>query len=81
MLCAPAARLLVLHVAVLVLPAPESATAMHPAIDAPLSVNVTLPLGFEPVTVAVNVTGWPSVEGVSELVTVVVVAVVPEDET
>ena len=52
----PALKLLVLHAAVRVLPIPLRATAAQPAIDVPPSVKLTLPVGFVPVTVAVNVT-------------------------
>jgi hypothetical protein len=43
---------------------PLKATAEHNVV-AP-SLNVTLPLGDWPVTVAVNVTFWPNVEGFTE---------------
>ena len=39
----------------------------------PLSTNVTLPVGLVPVTVAVNLTCWPKVEGLTEDASVVVV--------
>src|SRR6266853_5850707 len=74
MLWAPTARLLVLQVAVLLLPEPMSATALHPASGAPPSAaKLTLPVGFVPFTVAVNVTLLPTVAGLRELVSVVVV--------
>jgi hypothetical protein len=46
-----------------------------PIVAAP-SLNVTVPVGVpgDPVTVAVNVTDWPYVEGLGEDVTLVVVA-------
>lgn len=44
---------------------------------APLSLNVTVPVGVPPVpvTVAVKVTGWPTLLGFSEEVSVVCVVV------
>src|SRR5260370_21741599 len=74
MLCVPAARLLVLQPAVFVSPLPESATAAQPLIVLPPSVKATLPLGAEPLTVAVNVTFIPTEDGLAELLSVVVVA-------
>src|SRR6266567_154295 len=74
MLCVPAPRLLVLQPAVLVSPLPESATAVQPLIVLPPSVKATLPLGAEPLTVAVNVTFIPTEDGLAELLSVVVVA-------
>ena len=49
-----------------------------PRVVAP-SVNVTVPVGvpLAPATVAVKVTGWPKVEGLSDETRVVVFAVVP----
>src|SRR2546423_14929599 len=74
MLWVPTARLLVLQVAVLLLPEPVSATAPHPASGAPPSaIKLTLPVGFVPATVAVNVTVAPTVAGLAELATIVVV--------
>ena len=70
MLWVPTARLLVLQVAV----PPLSATALQPLIALPPSVKLTLPVGALPVTVAVKVTLAPTVDGLSELDTVVVVA-------
>ena len=55
------------------MPLPASATALHAAIDTPPSVNMTVPVGAVPVTVAVNVTLAPTVDGFSELAIVVVV--------
>ena len=47
----------------------------HPVSDVAISVKLTLPVGFVPVTVAVKVTAVPTVAGLPELVSVVVVAV------
>ena len=73
----PTARLEVLHVAVRLLPAPVSATAVQPAIALPLSVKPTLPVGLVPFTVAVKVTVAPAGAGLSELASVVVVGLTP----
>src|SRR5262249_31804207 len=73
MLCVPAARLLVVHCAVLVLPLPLRATAAQPVIELPPSVKFTDPVGLLPLTVAVKVTLTPTVDGLSELASVVVV--------
>ena len=73
MLWLPTVRLLVLQVAVLLLPVPESTAAPQPPIGVPPSVKLTLPVGALPVTVAVKVTPAPSVDGLSELESVVVV--------
>jgi hypothetical protein len=54
-----------------VLPEPLNATAAHPAIDAPPSRKLTLPVGELPVTEAVKVTLAPEVDGLSELATLV----------
>jgi hypothetical protein len=51
---------------------PETGCAVHPAIGAPLAVNSTVPVAFEGVTVAVNVTGALAVVGFRPDVTVVV---------
>ena len=67
MLWVPAVRAEVEHVAVRVLPLPVSATAEQPAIDVPPSLKLTLPVGATPVTVAVNVTLAPTVDGLPEL--------------
>ena len=72
MLCVPAVMELVLQGAVLVLGAPVgSATAPHPLIVVPPSVNATVPVGDVPVTVAVKVTLAPATEGFAELASVV----------
>ena len=73
MLCVPAARLLVLQLAVFVLPLPESATGAQPPIELPASVKAILPVGAFPVTVAVKVTLAPTGAGFAELTNVVVV--------
>ena len=75
MLCVPAVRLDVKQEAVRTLPLPETTADAHPAIDAPPSVKLTLPVGARPVTVAVNVTPEPGFDGLSELASVVVVGV------
>ena len=76
MLCVPVARLDVLHVAVFELPLPlGSATALQPERVVPSAVKPMLPVGAEPVTVAVKVTLAPTVDGLAELESAVVVAV------
>ena len=77
MLWVPAASDAVAQVAVRVLPLPASATAAQPAIDAAPSLKLTVPVGAVPVTVAVNVTLAPAIDGVSDVVTVVDVATPP----
>ena len=73
MLWLPALRLLVLQVAVLLLALPAgSATAEQPLIVVPPSLKATVPVGTEPVTVAVKLTLLPTVEGLSELASAVV---------
>src|SRR5438046_5825896 len=73
--CVPAARLLVLQVAVRILPEPASATALQPLIELAPSLKFTLPVGALPLTVAVKVTLLPTVDGVREVaIPVVVVA-------
>src|SRR5258707_525764 len=71
MLCVPAARVLVLHCAVLALvlpfPRPESATVAQAPIVVPPSVKATVPVGARAVTVAVKVTLAPTPEGLREL--------------
>ena len=68
MLCVPAARLALLHVAVLELAEPAgSATAPQPVIVLPPSVKATLPVGALPVTVAVKLTLAPTSDGLAEL--------------
>src|SRR5262249_28224940 len=77
MLCVPAVSVLIVQTAVLPLPEPESATALQPESEEPFSVKLTVPVGFEPVTVAVSATGDPTVLGLGVLASVVVVGVVP----
>jgi hypothetical protein len=48
----------VLHVAVGLLPPPLTLTVLHSTVVP--SLNVTLPVGVWPVTVAVSVTLWPN---------------------
>ena len=67
MQCVPTARAVVAHCAVRMLPEPDSATARHPPIDAAPSWKFTVPVGAVPLTVAVNVTLAPTVEGVKEV--------------
>ena len=76
MLCAPAISVAVAHAAVRVFPVPVSATVPQPLIVAPLSVNFTVPVGALPITVAVKVTLLPTIAGLSELASVVVVGVI-----
>ena len=52
-----------------------SVTPSQPVIVLPLSKKSTVPVGLEPVTVAVKRTLWPTVEGFSEDPRVVVVVV------
>ena len=70
MLCVPWASAAVVQVAA---PLPPRSTAEQP-IELPLSVKLTVPEGALPDTFAVNVTALPTIDGLSELVTVVVVA-------
>ena len=68
MLCVPAARLALLHVAVLALALlVGSATAPQPLRVVPSAVNATVPVGAEPVTVAVKVTLALTSDGLAEL--------------
>src|SRR5436190_10194720 len=71
MLWVPTLKPVVLQLAVLVLPLPLRLPAGQMAL--PPSVKVTLPVGLVPATVAVKVTLLPSVAGLPELVSVVVV--------
>src|SRR6266545_8337204 len=74
MLWVPAVRLALSQVAVLTFVLPVgSATAPQPASVLPSAVKPTLPVGALPVTVAVKVTFAPTVDGLSELLSVVVV--------
>ena len=74
MLCVPTARLLVLQRAVLTvaLPLLVSDTEAHLLIVLAPSVKATVPVGALPVTLAVKVTRVPTVDGLSELASVVV---------
>ena len=69
----PTASVEVAHVAFAAL----TLTLLQPAMAFPLSVKPTVPVGEAPVIVAVNVTLAPNVDGVSELVTAVVVGLRP----
>ena len=74
MLCVAALRLLVLQVASFALAEPAGrATALQPEIALPPSVNATVPVGAVPLTVAVKVTFAPTVDGLAELASVVLV--------
>src|SRR5438105_4818851 len=53
-----------------------SGEAAQALIELPPSVKLTVPVGLEPVTVAVNVTLAPTTDGLAELASVVLVAVV-----
>ena len=68
----PCASAVVEQVAVRVLPEPPSATAEQPLMLLAPSRNATFPVGATPVTVAVNVTYWPTVDGLSEEASAVV---------
>src|SRR5579884_298694 len=72
MLCVPADKLLVAHVAC---PLPFSACAPQPVMVAPPSLKFAVPVGVPPaeLTVAVKVTDCPYTEGFVPEVTVVVV--------
>jgi hypothetical protein len=67
----PVAAKLVVHDAVRELPEPVSGIAVQPAIELPFLVEATLPVGLVPVTVAVKVTFWLTLAGLSELTSVV----------
>src|SRR5450432_236324 len=73
MLCVAAVNADVVHAAVRVFPAPLSATAPQVVMVVPPSVKLTVPVGAAPVTDAVNVTLCPTVDGLSELITLVVI--------
>jgi hypothetical protein len=45
---------------------PLTGRALQPLIDDPPSLKSTVPVGLDPVTVAVSVTDWPTVDGLSE---------------
>src|SRR5262245_3761264 len=74
----PTASVFVLQIAVRVLPLPVSVTTLQPGIVLPLSMNAMLPVGFAPMTVAVNVTVMPTSAGFAELTSVVDVGAAPE---
>jgi len=61
-------------VAVVNVHVPPLRVHVPPLIGVPPSSKVTVPVGLAPVTVTVNVTGFPEVEGLRPLVSVVVVA-------
>jgi hypothetical protein len=68
--CVPAASAEVVHTAVRLLPLPLT---LAPAqIVTAFAVNETVPVGATPVTVAVKLTLAPTVDGLSELTTLVV---------
>src|SRR5207248_4143516 len=77
MLCVPATSVLVVHAAVRLLPLPANATAEQAAIDVAPSLKLTVPVGLVPVAVAVKETLVPTVDGLEELMSVVVVAAPP----
>ena len=72
MACVPPVIAAAAHVAVRALPAPLSAAA-QPAMVAPASVKLTVPVGALPLTVAVKVT--LAIDGFAELATLVVAPV------
>ena len=75
MLCVATDSVDVEQAAVRTLPLPASATAEQPPIEVTPSLKLTVPVGVVPVTVAVNVTLAPDVDGFNELASVVVVGV------
>src|SRR5215831_5874558 len=74
-------KLLVLHWAVRVLPEPARATAAQPAIGLTPSVKATVPVGVAPVTAAVKVALVPTIEGFTELDSVVDEGIGPDVPT
>jgi hypothetical protein len=72
---------LVAHVAILLLPEPVTAWAEQPAIELAPSLKLTVPVGLMPLTVAVKVTDAPTVDGLSELPSAVVVGPGPPQFT
>src|SRR5215468_1057145 len=79
MLYVPPAAKLYVHLAVFELPEPESATDPQPVIVLPPIANATVPVGFDPVTVAVRITLLFIRAGLLELTRVVAVGgVLPE---
>src|SRR5438045_2482475 len=77
MLWTPTANAPVAHTAVRVFPLPVSATDEQADNALPASLNATLPVGFDPVTLAVNDTLCPATDGLAELASVVVVPAAP----
>lgn len=73
MLWVPDASVVLVQVAVRVSPLPARGLAEHPEIDVPPSTKLTVPVGAEPVTLAVSVTLAPSAAGLRELARLVVV--------
>jgi hypothetical protein len=69
------------QVAVRESPVPLTIDAEQPLIDAAPSLKFTVPVGAVPATVAVNVTLTPTSDGLPELASVVVVAVVGDEFT
>jgi len=57
------------------LPLPVTVAALHPEIDEPPSMKLTLPVGALPLTVAVKVTMEPCIDGVCDVATPVVLVV------
>jgi len=72
MLRTPTTRALVVHAAVRVFPVPASATAEQPLMELLPSLKFTVPVGNAPLTVALNVTLPPTVDGVREVTMLVV---------
>lgn len=75
MLWVPAASVEVAQDAVRIFPLPVSVAAEQPPMDVDPSLKLTDPVGALPLTVAVNVTLAPTVEGVSEVAMPVVLPV------
>jgi hypothetical protein len=71
--CEPATSAEVVQVPFRTLPVPARTIALQPEIEIPLSVNLTVPVGAFPVTVAVMVTAAPVSDGFGVAVSVVVV--------
>ena len=69
---APTASPFATHAALRVLPLPVSGTAAQPDKVCGPSENATTPVGARPVTLAVNVTLCPNVDGFTDEVTTVV---------
>ena len=60
------------------MPLPLNACAVHPEMFEPSLLNATVPVGLLPLTVAVNVTVAPAVDGFNELASVVVLVAVTD---